>query len=109
MFAYAVVDAFIVAAKDDYIFKHRHAVGYLLVEHFAVGSREYDFVIMALGFEGRDAAVDGFDLHDHACIASEGIVVDFAMFVCCVISQIVNRDLDQAFVLSAFEYRATEG
>lgn len=79
-------------AKYDYIIEQREAVGHALVEYFAVGGCEYHLVVVAAAFQLAYAAVDGFDLYDHAGIAAEGIVVDFAVAVGRVISQVMHLD-----------------
>jgi hypothetical protein len=57
-----------------------------------------------LSFKRRDATVNGLDLHDHSGLTAKGIVVNFAMFVCGVIAEIVHNNFSQTFVASAFEY-----
>ena len=58
--------------------------------------------------ERRYAAVDGFDLHHHARISAERIVVYFAVAVCRIVSEIVDFKFHKTFVPGSFEYRAAQ-
>ena len=56
--AHALVNAFVMSAEDDQILLHGELVGHLLVEAFAIGGGEDDLVVVALGSEFGDEAVD---------------------------------------------------
>ena len=108
MLAYSVVDTLIVPAKYYQILHQRHPVGHRLVEAFAVGRGEYHFVVVAFGFQRRDAAVDGLHLHHHPCLAAEWVIVDFAVLVGSVVAQVVDVEFHKTFFLSPLQYGAVE-
>ena len=95
----AVVDALVVSTENNEVALHREAVGHGLVELFTVGRGENHFVIVAFGLERCDAVVDGLALHHHSRKAAIGIVVDAAMFVGGVVTQVVHMNFDQSFFL----------
>ena len=97
--ANAVVDALVVSTENNEVALHREAVGHGLVELFTVGRGENHFVIVAFGLERCDAVVDGLALHHHSRKAAVGIVVDAAMFVGGVVTQVVHMNFDQSFFL----------
>ena len=104
----AVVYAFIVTAKYDYVLEHRHTVGHALVEHLAVGSGEYHLVIVALRAEGLDAAVDRLDLNHHTRIAAEGIVVDLAVAVGSVVAEIMHLYVNESLIAGTLDDGAVQ-
>lgn len=108
MFAYAVVNALVVAAKYDDILEHGHRVGHRLVEKLAVGRSENHLVVVAFGLKSCDAAVNRLDLHHHARLAAERIVVDLAVLVGGIVAQIVDTEFHKPFLLGTFQYRATK-
>lgn len=97
--ANAVVNALVVSAENNEVALHREAVGHGLVELFTIGRGENHFVIVAFGLERCDAVVDGLTLHYHSCKAAVGIVVDAAMFVSSIVTQVVHMNFDQSFFL----------
>ena len=102
MFADTVVYTFVVAAENDEVLRQREGVGHRLVKLFAVRRGEYNLVIVTLRFQVGYGAVYRFDLHYHSCFASEGVVIDLAVLVCGVFTQIVDHYFAQSFVLRAF-------
>ena len=103
-----MVISFVVSAKDDDVFFERQGVGDFLVELLSIRGHEDDFVVVALGFERGDAAVNRFDFHDHTRLSAEGIVVDPAMLVERIVAEVVDGDFRQTFLLGSFENRAIE-
>ena len=99
MVADTLVDALVMTCKDDEIALQREFVGDMLVEAFAVGRREDHLVVVALGFQGCDAAVNGLALHHHTGTSAIGVVVYAAPFVEGVVTQVVQMDLCQSFFL----------
>ena len=99
MFADAMVDAFVVATQDDEVLFHRQVVCHVLVELFSVGRGEYHFVVVALSFQSRDAAVYRFTLHHHAGKSAVWIIVHSFPLVGRVVTQIVQMDFCQSFLL----------
>ena len=103
MLAYPIVDSLVMPAKDDDIVEQRHTVGYLLVECLPIGRGIDDFVVFALALQRGDGAVDGFDLHHHARLAPERVVVHAPPFVGRVVAQVVEMDFYQALVLCSLQ------
>ena len=101
VFADAVIDALVVSAEDDEVLEQREAVSHWLVEALAVGRGVDHLVVCALGLQGRDGTVDRLDLHHHAGLAAEGIIVRASPFVRRVVAQVVQVDLRQPAVLRA--------
>ena len=88
----AVVDTLIVSAKDDNVLAERELIGHGLVELLAVGCGEDNLVVVAMGGEFADTAVDGLALHHHSCEAAEGVVVDATILADCVVTKVVQVD-----------------
>lgn len=101
-------DPLVVAAENYYVLHQRQPVGQRLREHLGVGSREDDLVVVALGFQSTDGAVDRLDLHDHSRLAAEGIVVDFAVAVGSVIAEVMNLDVDEPATAGTVDDRAAQ-
>ena len=100
MIAHALVDTFIMACEDDEVALERKFVGDVLVEAFAIGRGEDHFVVIALGLEGCDTAVDGLALHHHTGRAAIGVIINSAPFVEGVVTEVVQTDFCQSFLLS---------
>ena len=103
---------------DDDVVEHRHVVGDCLRELFAIRRSEDDLVIVTLGLQRADGTVDGFALHHHAGKAPVGVVVHAPPFVKGVVSEVVEVDFCQAFLLcpgqdglvyEAFEHFGQDG
>ena len=105
MLAYSVVYAFVVSAEDYYVLFHGQLVCHGLVELFAVGGGENDFVIISFGLECGDACIDGLALHDHAGKASERVVVYALVLVFCVVAEVVQMYFHKSLLLCSAKYR----
>ena len=99
MVTHTLINAFVVSAKDDQVLLERELVSDLLVEAFAVRSGEDNLVVMPLGCQFGNESVDRFDLQNHSRTEAERIIIDLAMFVEGVVTQVVDINLAQAFVL----------
>ena len=108
MFADAIVDALVVSAEDDEILLQAHLVGDVLVEAFAIGRDVDHVIVVALGLQGRDAAVDGLALHHHTGKAAIGIVVHASPFVACIVAQVVQMNLCQSLLLCPRQNRLVD-
>ena len=97
-----MIYAFVMAAKDDDVFVHRHGIGHFLVQCFSVRSHINYFVVMALAFQMRNAIVYRLDHHDHTGTAAKLIIIYTSLLVGGVISQIVKMHFYQSFFDSAF-------
>ena len=105
MVAYALVDAFVVAGEDNQVARHRQVVGNVLVELLSVGTGEDYLIVFTFGFQSRDGTVDGFALHHHAGEAAVGVVVHTPPLVGTVVTEIVQMNLCQTFLLGTCQYR----
>ena len=86
MFAYAIVNTFVMSADDDDVFFEAQFVGHRLVKLFSIGCGEDYLIVVALCFEGCDAGIQRLALYQHARCPSEGIVIDAPMLVGGVVS-----------------------
>ena len=108
MLADAVVDAFVMAAEDNQVFRQRQRVCHPLVELLAVGCHKNHLIVVAFRLQRGDATVHRLYLHNHTCLAAKRIVVDVAMLVKTVFAEIVHHDFRQSLVLSPFQNRAVQ-
>ena len=76
-------------AEDDQVIEERHLVGHGLVEGLAVGGGIDHLVIFPLAFECADRPINRLDLHHHACLAAEWVIVHPAPLVGSVITEVV--------------------
>ena len=97
--AHTLVDTFVMSTQNDEIALHRHLVGYLLVEGLSIRRHVDDIIVVAFSLQGRDATVDRFTLHHHAGASTVWIVVYTFPFVECIVSQVVQMNLCQSFLL----------
>ena len=98
MFADAMVDTFVVSAKNDDVVEQRQFVGNMLIELLSVGRGEDDLVVVAFSLQRRDTAVDGLTLHHHPRKAAVGIIVHPTPLVQCVVAKVMQPDLCQSFL-----------
>ena len=96
------------SAKNNEILCQREAVGHRLVELFSVGGRENNFIVVAFCLQSIDATLDGFYFHNHSGKPSKRIIIDTAIFIFGIITQIVNMYLCKSFILSSFHDRTIE-
>ena len=108
MFPYPVVDPLVVAAEDYDIVQQRHAVGHRLVEPLPVGRRENHLVVIPLGLQSADAAVNRLYLHHHSRLTPERVVVDLAVLVGRIVAEVMDMELHQPLRLRPFQNRAVE-
>ena len=99
MIAHSLVDAFIVACEDNQIALQRELVGHVLVEALPIRRGEDDLVVVAFRLQGCDTAVDRLTLHHHTSAAAVWIVIYPAPLVKGVVTQVVQTDLRQTFLL----------
>ena len=105
MVAHTLINALIVSTEYDDVAFEREVVGNVLVKLLAVG-RSIDYlIVIALGLQCRNTAVDGFALHHHTCKSSVRIVVYTAPLVGRVVAQIVQVNFCQSLLLGAGKYR----
>ena len=81
MFAYTLVDTFIMASQDDKITFQRELVGHMLVESLAIGRCKDNFIVVALFLKCCYTAVDGLALHHHTSATAVWVVVNTAPLV----------------------------
>ena len=79
-----------------------------MVELLSIGRGEDDFVILALALQLLHATPDGLNLHDHACFASEGVVIHLAVLAQAPVPQVVDVYLDEPFVLGTLQNRRVQ-
>ena len=108
MLTYAMVNALVMPAEYDYIVKKRHRVSHVLRQNLSVGRSIDDFIVVPLGFQSRETSVDRLNLHDHASFSSKRIVIDLAMPVGCVITQIMHMKLNQSLLRGTLHDRTRE-
>ena len=89
MIAHPLVDTLVMTCQYDEVAFQRELIGDMLVEALPVGRGEDHLVVVALGLQCRDTAVDGFTLHHHTGTAAIGIVIHAAPFVEGVVTQVV--------------------
>ena len=87
------------ATQNDQIFCHGKGVCHRLVELLSVGAGEDYFVVFSFCFQGRNASVDRLDFHHHSSESAEWIIVYFAITVVGIITEIVDVDFCQSFLL----------
>ena len=71
----------------------------MLVEPLSIGRGEDDLVIGTLRLQCSDTTVDGLTLHHHTCAAAIGVVVDTAPLIEGVVTQVMQMNLCQSFLL----------
>ena len=103
MVADTLVNTFIMSTEDNHIPFQTEVVGDMLVKLFPVGRDIDHLVIVTLGLQSRDAAVDGLPLHDHTGGAAIGVVVDAPPFVEGIVTEVMEFDLYEAFFLCPCE------
>ena len=106
--SHALVNTFVVTAEDDDVLLERELISHLLVEAFAVGGSEDNLIVLPLGGKLADDAVDRLDLQHHSGTKTERIVIDLAMLVKGVVTEIVDVDLAETFVLGTLNDRVVE-
>ena len=109
MFTDALIDAFVMSAKDDDVLLHRELVAQRLVEEFTVRAHINDFVVVALAFQVVDAVVDRLDHHHHACTGGKRVVVHLVVLVSAVVAEVVQTNLHNALIYSTFDDGLGEG
>ena len=97
----AVVDTFIMSSKDDDVLAERQLVGHGLVKLLAIRRGEDNLVVVALGREGADTAVDRLTLHDHPGKTAKGIVIDATVLADSIVAQVMQMDFYESFLLGA--------
>ena len=108
MLAYAMVDAFVMPAKDNQIFVHRHAVGHFLIKLFSIGRSVNYFVVVSFTFQFCNNTVDRFNLQYHSGTETKGIIVHAAMFVGAVFAQVMHIKFYETFVAGTFHNRVVQ-
>ncbi len=103
-----MVDAFVMAAKDDDVFESREPVGLVLVVTPAVGRGVDDFIVAAFALQFLHQLEHRFALHDHARLAAERVVVGGLALVVGIIVEVVDNDFDQPLLLCTLENRLME-
>ena len=98
------VDAFVVAAEEDEVLLEGKLVGDGLGEGLTVGGEVDDLVVGALGGELLYHFEDGLHHHDHAGIAAIAVVVDRLAGAETVFADVVDADVDEAFLDGAADY-----
>ena len=104
MITHTLVDAFIVTCKNNQIPFQRQFVGHVLVETLTVRRGKNHLIVVTFCLQGRDTAVDGLTLHHHSCTTSVRIVVHATPFVKGIVTQVVQTDLCQSFLLCPCQY-----
>ena len=104
----AVVHALVVSAQDHQVLLERQGVCHGLVELLPVGRGEDDFVIIALAFQFLHASPHGLNLHDHSGFPAERVVIDLAVLAQAPVSQVVDVDFHESFVLCALQDGAVQ-
>ena len=95
------VDALVVTAENDDILECREAICLVLIVADAIGRGEDNLVVVALALELLDAAEYGLNLHHHARLATEWVVVDFAVLILRIVADVVDMNLGKTTLLCA--------
>ena len=106
--AYAVIHTLIVPAKYHKVLFHRQLIGNGLCKLLSVWRGEDNLVVVALGFQCRNAAVHRLYLHHHSSLAAKGVIIDLAVLVERVVAQIVHHNIHQPLILGTLQDGATK-
>ncbi len=96
------------SAQNYDVIQHRQAVSHRLSQLFTVGRGEYHLIIIALALQMRYSTVDRLYLHHHPCLAAKRIIIDLAVLVGGVFTQIMHHDFSEPLVLRPFQDRAVK-
>ena len=91
------------SAENDNVFGKRERVGHRLVEDVAVGRSENHLVVVAFAHQMLNAAVHRLNLHHHAGLAAERIVVHFFVLAKRPVAQVVHMYFHKPLVLGALQ------
>ena len=101
MVTHALVYTFIMTAENDHVLFQRKIVGHGLIILLTVRSGEDHLIVVALGLQRCDTAVDGLALHYHSRKTAVGIIVHPAPLVERIVAKVMEMDFGQPLLLGA--------
>ncbi len=103
MVADALVNSFVMSAKNNDVFVHRQNICCFLVENFSVGRCVDYFIVVAFAFQFFDGRFNGLNCHYHSGTFAKRIIINASVFVVGIVAQVVHNNFSKPFIPGSFD------